>query len=227
MISIVIPALNEAESIGHVIDEVKRNFPGSEIIIVDSDSTDGTPEIAKSKGAKVINQSIRGYGYAYMKGFENVNGDIIVTLDADGTYPPSEARRLVELIGKYDFINGERLSNSTKEAMPTMHMIGNFILTLLTRILFMVKITDSQSGMWVFKREILEDILPSSGGMEFSEEIKIRAASAYCYIEIPIQYKRRMGEKKLRPWRDGIRNMIFLFKLRIKGNIKMKNRKCG
>lgn len=226
MISIVIPALNEAESIGHVLDEVKRNFPNAEIIVVDSDSTDGTADIAKSKGAKVVNESMRGYGYAYMKGFKNAGGDIIVTLDADGTYPPSEAKRLVEMIGKYDFINGERLSNSSKEAMPTMHMIGNFILTLLTRILFMVRITDSQSGMWVFKREILNDILPSSGGMEFSEEIKIRAASAYCYKEVPIEYRRRMGEKKLRPWKDGIRNMVYLFKLRITGNIKMKNRKC-
>ncbi len=227
MISIVIPALNEAQSIGDVLDEVKRVFPDAEIIVVDSDSTDGTPEIAKSKGAKVVNQSLRGYGNAYIKGFKSVSGEVIITLDADGTYPVDDAKKLLQYIGRYDFVSGDRLTLSTEEAMSLMHRIGNVILSLFTKVLFMVNIKDSQSGMWVFKRDILDQILPEAGGMEFSEEIKIRAASRYCFIEVPINYRRRMGEKKLRPWRDGIRNLIYLLKLRIKGKIRLVNKKCN
>jgi len=228
LITYVIPALNEEESIGRVIKRIRDVDKDGEIVVVDSDSTDKTAEIASSLGAKVLNESVRGYGRAYKKGFSSASGDIIVTLDADGTYPPEEVTKLLYYLDiGYDFVNGERLKNASREAMIPMHRIGNAVLNIFTRILFFVDIKDSQSGMWVFRRSIVNKIMPMGNGMEFSEEIKIRAATEFCYIDIPITYAPRKGEKKLKPWKDGIRNLLFLLKLRIKGRIRTKHFKCS
>jgi glycosyltransferase involved in cell wall biosynthesis len=228
MISYVIPALNEEKIIGKVIEMIRKIDKEGEIIIVDSDSTDRTAEISRAMGALVVNESRKGYGYAYRKGFSIARGEIIATLDGDGTYPPSEIPKLVDSInGGYDFVSGERLSGSSKEAISSMHMVGNKILSLLTKILFMVDVKDSQSGMWIFKRDIMNTILPSATGMEFSEEIKIRAATEFCYKEVPISYGRRMGEKKLKPWKDGIRNLLFLLELRATSKLRTKHFRCS
>jgi glycosyltransferase involved in cell wall biosynthesis len=228
VISYVIPTLNEEGSIGKVIDRIRKIDMEGEIIVVDSDSTDRTAEIAKSKGANVVNEPRRGYGYAYRKGFSVVKGDIICTLDGDGTYPPEEIPSLLREIERgYDFVCGERLTLSSDEAMIPMHRAGNFILNVLTRVMFFVDIRDSQSGMWLFRREIMQNIMPIGTGMEFSEEIKIRSAAEYCYKEISIHYSRRMGEKKLKPWKDGIRNLLFLVKLRFTGGIRTRHFRCS
>jgi len=228
VISYIIPAINEEATIGGVIDRIREIDPEGEIIVVDSDSSDRTADIASSKGAIVVNESKRGYGYAYKRGFSVAKGDIICTLDADGTYPPSNVPLLLKALeAGADFVCGERLTGATREAMIPMHRAGNVILNLLTQILFIVNITDSQSGMWLFRREILSHILPEGTGMEFSEEIKIRAATQFCYVEIPIRYERRISEKKLRPWKDGIRNLIYLFKLRITSGLRTSHFRCS
>jgi glycosyltransferase involved in cell wall biosynthesis len=228
LISYIIPALNEEGSIGNVIDKIRAIDKDGQIIVVDSNSTDRTAEIVLSLGATLVNEDKLGYGNAYKKGFSVAKGGIIATLDADGTYPPNEIPRMLEYLDKgYDFISGERLSQSSKEAMSLQHLIGNKILNIFTRVLFMVDIRDSQSGMWLFRREIMQSILPRGAGMEFSEEIKIRAATGFCYKEIPIYYDRRMGEKKLRPWKDGITNLLFLLKLRIRSGIRTRSFRCS
>ncbi|MEM0136578.1 MAG: glycosyltransferase family 2 protein, partial [Thermoplasmatales archaeon] len=191
-------------------------------------SKDRTAEIARLQGAIVVNESKLGYGNAYKKGFTIAKGDFIATLDGDGTYRPSELPKMVELLNRgYDFVSGERLSFASKDAMSLQHFIGNKILNIFTKILFMVDIRDSQSGMWLFRREIMQAILPRGEGMEFSEEIKIRAATGFCYKEISINYDRRMGEKKLRPWKDGSSNLLFLLRLRIKSGIRTKTFRCS
>ncbi len=228
MISYIIPALNEEESIGSVIERIRKIDRDGEIIVVDSDSTDKTAEIAKSLGAIVVNESERGYGRAYKKGFSVAKGDVIVTLDADGTYPPEEVPNLLSYLEKgYDFVTGERLKKASSEAMNSMHRTGNTILNLFTKILFFVDIKDSQSGMWVFRRKILSEIMPNGNGMEFSEEIKIRAACKFCYTEVSIAYASRWGEKKLKPWKDGITNLLYLLKLRINGKIRTAHFRCS
>ena len=214
-VSVVIPTLNEEESIGHVLDKIPRDSRYEwEIIIVDGDSKDRTREIAREKGAKVIVEKRRGYGRAYKTGFAAATGDIIVTLDGDDTYPAEKIPELVDYLLKndLDFISCERFSKMQKGAMSTTHKFGNWVLTITTRILFGVKIKDSQSGMWIFRRRILKDLNLTSDGMPFSEEIKIEAWRRFRCEEVPIEYRERKGEVKLNTWRDGLKNLKFLFK---------------
>lgn len=218
-VSIIIPTMNEEESIGNVLDEVHdamKHF-NYEILIVDTNSKDRTVEIAKEKGARVINEPRRGYGRAYKTGFENANGDLIVTLDADCTYPACDIPKFIELLEKeqIDFITCDRLSALEKGVMSSQHKFGNWVLSTATNLLFRMKIKDSQNGMWIFRREILDEIELISDGMPFSEEIKIEAwKKGFKVKEVPIKYRLRKGEKKLSSWRDGIKNLIFLFKKR-------------
>ncbi|MCJ2563853.1 MAG: glycosyltransferase family 2 protein [Candidatus Thermoplasmatota archaeon] len=214
-LTVVIPTMNEAGSIGKVIDDVQKHLSETEyeILVVDTDSTDGTVKIAEERGARVVNEPRRGYGRAYKTGFKNAKGDYVATLDADCTYPAERIPDFVRILdsGEADFIIGDRLSNLSPEAMTLMHRIGNRILNVTMRLLFRVKVKDSQSGMWVFKRALLDSLNVTSDGMPFSEEIKIEAMTkGFRVKQIPIDYRPRTGEKKLQSWRDGWRNFKFL-----------------
>ncbi len=218
-VSVIIPTLNEEESIGHVLDKIPRDPKYEwEIMIVDGDSKDKTREIAENKGARVIIEKRKGYGRAYKTGFAAATGDIIVTLDGDDTYPAEKIPELVDYLLKndLDFISCERFSKMQKGAMSATHKFGNWVLTVTTRLLFGVKIKDSQSGMWVFRKKILKDLNLTSDGMPFSEEIKIEAWRKFRCEEVPIEYRERKGEVKLNTWRDGLKNLKFLFKKRFK-----------
>ena len=215
-VSVVIPTINEESSIGSVIDEIPIK---AEIIVVDSNSKDKTVEIAKSKGAKIINEPRLGYGRAYKTGFENATGDIIVTLDGDLTYPASKIKDFVDMLEheKLDFITCDRLTKLEKGVMSLKHRFGNWVLTATAHILFGVKIKDSQSGMWIFRKSILNKLNLTSDEMAFSEEIKIESwKKGFRCREMPIEYRIRKGEAKLMSWKHGIGNLLFLFRKRFK-----------
>ncbi len=218
-ISVVIPTMNEEESIGEVLDEVKRSLAGKEfeILVVDTKSIDKTREIALSKGAKIIDEPRRGYGRAYKTGFEEADGDVIVTLDADCTYPAGSIPQMLIMIEKegYEFISTDRLSNISSEVMGAMHRFGNWVLKTTANLLFGIKLKDSQSGMWVFKKSVLQHLNLTSDGMPLSEEIKIEAIKkGINFKEVPIEYSARKGDAKIRSWKDGWKNFSFLFKKR-------------
>ena len=209
----LIPTKNEEEGIRKVIEDVK--FHVNEIYIVDYNSTDRTREIAKKLGAKIISEPRKGYGRAYKTGFERVKADIIVTLDADGSYSTEKLSEYIQLIkeDKYSFVSCNRIPND--KSMTFTHKIGNKILTLTANILFGVHLKDSQSGMWIFKTNILKNLKLESNGMPFSEEIKIRIIKAgFRFTEKPVNYYERLGGVELNTFRDGINNLLFLFKLR-------------
>lgn len=220
-VSIIIPTMNEEASIGEVIDtihEAMKDFrDGYEIVAVDTESKDRTVEIAISKGAKVIDEPRRGYGRAYKTGFERAEGEVIATLDADCTYPAEDIPKLVNILENenLDFITCDRLSKLEKGVMSVKHRLGNWILKVTTNLLFRMHIKDSQSGMWIFKKEILGKIELISDGMPLSEEIKIEAWRKELRAkEVPIIYRMRKGEAKLQSWKDGFKNLRFLFKKR-------------
>ncbi len=222
-LSIIIPTLNEADCIGKVIDELRANLDKKgfdyEIMIVDGRSTDGTGDIARSKGAVVVDEPRKGYGRAYKTGFERARGEIIATMDGDCTYPADAIVPLMEKLDRDDleFITTDRFGHMEPGAMSDMHKIGNLALSFTTRLLFGRRIRDSQSGMWVFRRAALLKVNVTNDGMPFSEEIKIEAFRKLRSREVMIAYRRREGEVKLSSWRDGWYNLSFLLVKRFKG----------
>lgn len=215
-ITVIIPCLNEEQGIEQVLRRMQSFV--DEVIVVDNGSTDRTSEVATALGAKVIREDARGYGRAYKRGFSVATGDIIVTLDGDHSYPPDAISYLLEAFRhlEVDFLNASRFPVRDPKAMSFKHKIGNFILSLTMSLLYFRWISDSQSGMWVFRRSILSQMTLESDGMAFSEEIKIEAVKnpRIRFAEISIHYTSRLGEIKLNPWRDGFYNLWFLLKKR-------------
>lgn len=226
-VSYVIPSLNERDGIRRTIARIalgehRQAGDRAEIVVVDGLSTDGTPEVARELGARVILERRPGYGRAYKAGFEAAQGDSIVTGDADGSYPFEEAPRLLRRLGErgLDFITVNRFAGLQPGSMSGKHRLGNGILNAAARVLFRVRLRDTQSGMWVFRRRALE-LVPYRefhDGMPFSEEFKIRAFRhpQLHAEEVPGRYSPRTGAPKLSSWRDGWRNLRHLVRLRMR-----------
>jgi glycosyltransferase involved in cell wall biosynthesis len=227
-ISIVIPTLNEEEGIGATLDsinmkEFEKRGHEVEMLIVDGNSKDRTREIAEGKGAKVIIEPRKGYGRAYKTGLKEAKGDIIITGDADGTYPFHLSHEYVDMLleKNLDFITTNRFAGLEKGAMSFKHRLGNFILSSTLRMLYRVKIKDSQSGMWIFRKEALKklkDLEEFDDGMPFSEEIKIEMFShpEIRAMEVPSKLFERRGEAKIESFGDGWKNLKFLIRNRWK-----------
>jgi dolichol-phosphate hexosyltransferase len=215
-ITVIIPCLNEEQG----VEQVLRRLPEfvDETIVVDNGSTDRTSEVARAFGAKVIPEDVRGYGRSYKTGFASASGDVIVTLDGDHSYPPDALSYLLEafLHLEADFLNASRFPVRDRQAMSFLNKLGNLILSLAMSVLYFRRVRDSQSGMWVLRRSILEHLKLTSDGMAFSEEIKIEALKSrrVRFVEISIQYSSRLGETKLNLWRDGFYNLWFIVRKR-------------
>jgi dolichol-phosphate hexosyltransferase len=211
-VTVVIPCLNEEKGIVEVL--TRMPYFVDEIIVVDNDSTDRTAEVAAKLGARVLHEKVRGYGRAYKTGLIQAQGDIVVTLDGDHSYPPDAISYLLEafLHSNVRFLSASRFPLKNAKAMSLKHWLGNKLLSMAMSILFFRWVRDSQSGMWIFERSSLEEMQLVSDGMAFSEEIKIEAIlkKKIGFKEIYIDYSNRMGEIKLQPWRDGFRNLSFL-----------------
>src|SRR5258706_13017738 len=145
-----------------------------EVIVVDNNSTDRTHAVPLSLGAKVIRETVRGYGRSYKRGFACATGDLIVTLDGDHSYPVDALSYLIEAFRhlEVDFLNASRFPVRDRHAMSFKHKVGNLILSLAMSALYFRWVRDSQSGMWVFRRSILEGMSLTSNGTAFSDEIK-------------------------------------------------------
>ncbi len=215
-ITVVIPCLNEEKGIVEVLSRMPSFV--DEVIVVDNNSTDRTPELARRHGARVIHEKVRGYGRAYKTGLLEAQGDIVVTLDGDHSYPVDAISYLLEIFLRSEvrFVSASRFPLKNRRAMSAKHWLGNRLLSLAMSVLYFRWVRDSQSGMWVFERDSLSRMHLESDGMAFSEEIKIEAIRNrhIGFKEIYIDYSNRMGEIKLQPWRDGCRNLAFLVKKR-------------
>ena len=217
-ITVIMPCLNEEQG----IEQILRLMPDyvDEVIVVDNGSTDRTAAVAESFGARVIREDVRGYGRSYKKGFAHATGDLIVTLDGDHSYPVDAISYLLEafLHLQVDFLNASRFPVRDARAMSLKHKLGNLVLSLAMSVLYFHWVRDSQSGMWVLRREIVPLMKLESDSMAFSEEIKIEALknARIRFGEISIQYSSRLGEIKLNPWRDGFYNLMVLFRKRFR-----------
>ncbi len=220
-ITILMPSLNEEESIGKTIGMIpmaKLRDLGYEtdILIVDGGSADRTVEVARKMGAGV-SCCHKGYGRQYRHGFEMARGEIIVTADSDCSYPMEEIPKLLGILEneKLDFISTNRFAYMDHDSMMPLNRIGNRVLTFLTNLLFSFNLKDSQSGMWVFRKEMLGRISLSSNGMSLSQEIKIEAYRKCKALEVDSRYRKRVGKVKLRMFVDGLDNLVHLFKMRL------------
>lgn len=225
LVTILIPTLNEEEGIGPTLDAVDRDAFKErgwelEFLIVDGDSKDRTRDEAKARGARVVIEKRRGYGRAYKTGFHEARGDVIVTGDADGTYPFDRCHEYIEhfLLHDLEFVTCDRYGDIQPGAMSPKHRLGNWVLSTTARTLFWIRLRDSQSGMWVIRRKALLK-LPFdtfSDGMAFSQEIKIEAFKRkdMAAQEIPASLHPRIGEAVIESWRDGFGNLGALVRKR-------------
>lgn len=219
-ISIVIPALNEEGIVGETVKSVpikELNDKGleTEILVVDNASTDNTAKEATEAGAKVVREEKKGYGNAYLRGFKEAKGDIIVMGDADGTYPFAITYEFIQPLikGEADFVMGSRLKGDIqKGAMPPLHRyVGNPFLTWLLNYLFSTGISDAHCGMRAITKKALNKLNLNSGGMEFASEMVIEASRENLKItEVPITYYPRGGDSKLSSFVDGWRHVRFM-----------------
>jgi glycosyltransferase involved in cell wall biosynthesis len=218
-VSVVIPTLNEEETIATCINKVKKVFKEQNIdgeIIISDSSTDRTPEIAESLGAKIVYPKKKGYGNAYIEGFAAARGTYLVMGDADDTYDFLEIPKFLELLKKNeaDFVIGSRFKGEIKKgAMSWLHhYIGNPLLTKILNILFKTGFSDAHCGMRAFTKEAWEKMNLNTGGMEFASEMVIKASKKDLKIkEIPINlYPRKGTPAKLSSFKDGWRHLRFM-----------------
>lgn len=214
-ITVFIPCHNEEKSIERVIKSIPEFV--DEVFVIDNASTDATVEKARKCGAKVMqNKTNLGYGGSYLKGLPLVDGDIIITTDGDGTYPVWNGKVILDRFfdGGLDFLSGCRFPLKDKLSMRLRNRFGNYVLTFLVNVFFGLKLKDGQTGMWVFKKDILPLMKLISRGMEFSNEIKIEAFGNKDIKseEFHIDYAERIGTSKLYPVADGVRMLLFMIK---------------
>jgi len=213
-VSVIIPTLNEENAIGKVLAEIRMTDMVDEIIVVDN-STDATPKIAESFGAKVVFETRKGYGRALQSGMEKASGDIIVYIDGDYTYDSRDIPRIVEPVssGKCDVVLGNRLNNKMQNgAMNLLNRFGNTLISLVFSLFFFRKIEDTQCGLRAMRKQFLEDLSYRNYGMPYVTEqlIKLIRKGARI-VNIPIVYRPRIGTTKLCGWTDGFKilNVIF------------------
>jgi hypothetical protein len=219
-LSIVLPCLNEAETLATCVTKAQRSMRElgvhGEVIVADNGSTDGSQEIARQLGARVIEVPVKGYGSALLGGIAAARSEFVVMADADDSYDLSRLGPFVDgLRGGADLVMGNRfLGGIERGAMPKLNRyLGNPVLTKVGRLLFRSPSGDFHCGMRAFRRSSIMSLGLRTAGMEFASEMVVRATLAKLQIvEVPVTLSAdgRTRAPHLRPWRDGWRHLRFL-----------------
>jgi glycosyltransferase involved in cell wall biosynthesis len=213
VVSVVIPCLNEAETIAECVTRARRVLAETglegEVIVVDNGSEDGSGDLARRAGAHVVDEPRRGYGSAYLAGLATAAGEYIVMVDADLTYDFGEIPHFVrELDNGAQVVIGNRMENIKPGAMPLLSRLGNPVLSGLLNILHRTNVHDAHSGMRALRRDVVPILNLRTVGMEFASEMVIRATREHLDVrEVPIALHPRVGTSKLSPFRDGWRHL--------------------
>ena len=210
--SLVIPAYNEVEGLTLVVREYLDVV--DEVIMVDDGSSDGTFQAAQrlvGEKVKLLRHEVnQGKVAALRTGVLQASGDVIIFTDADNTYPARYVPQLVQEIEKgADLVLGARIQ--ARENIPAFNRLGNNIFSFLATYISCIRIKDSQTGMRAFRREMFDKLDVKAKGLEFETKMTVRAAKlGYKIVEIPIEYRERVGKSKLNPLKDGARMLTAL-----------------
>jgi len=220
VVSVVIPAYNEEKNIGEVLSKTINVMDGLgtpyEIIVVDDGSIDRTREIAyRYKVTVLSNGRNRGKGYAIKKGFQYAKGNIIVTIDSDGSHDPKDIPEiLTPVLNGADVVCGSRFLGSKKDFTSLLNRLGNFLINSMIMVLTRKRVTDSQTGFRAIKREVLEKLRLESAGYEIETELTVKTLkNGFVFKEKPIVCnKRQYHNSKLRVLHDGIKILKTILK---------------
>jgi dolichol-phosphate mannosyltransferase len=209
-VCVLLPALNEAATMGRVIDEIPvgelaRAGYDVSILVADGNSTDDTRQIAARKGADIIVESRPGKGIAVITALGKAEADYIIMLDADATYPPDRIPDMLDLLQTYDVVTGSRLRGRREPgAMRGLNLFGNWVLSLLATVLYRKRISDVCTGFWGFRAGVVKSLRLSATAFDLEADLFSQLARrGYSLAEIHIDYRRRANRPKLRWLRDG------------------------
>jgi len=215
LVSVVIPVFNEEVTVGNVVTRTKKALEKMgvtyEVLVVDDGSDDSSAEIAEERKATVLRTVHQGKGFALRSGFRHAKGELVITLDADGSHKPEEIPLVLRYLmeNRADFVVGSRFSNSedNKTKIPKINRTGNKLFNNLTGYLTGVKITDSQSGFRAIRASLIKRMKLRSRGYEVESEMLVKALKMDARVtETPISFDQRtVGNSKLDPLRDGAR----------------------
>jgi glycosyltransferase involved in cell wall biosynthesis len=220
LLSIIIPAFNEAAFLPEVIRRVEETPYDKEIIIVDDGSTDGTREYLNDMNAKdikiIFHNENMGKGAAFRSGLAVATGDVVIVQDADLEYDPKDYQVLLEPIidGKADVVYGSRFLGGPHRVLFFWHSVGNSLITLLSNMLTDLNLTDMETGYKAFRRKIFKNIRIESNRFGFEPEITSKVAKrGFRIYEVPISYSgRSYQEGKKITWKDGIKAIFTILR---------------
>jgi glycosyltransferase involved in cell wall biosynthesis len=220
-VSFLVPAYNEAATIGEVLERIAQLDLEPQVIVVDDGSTDETAAIAERAGALVIRQANRGKGAAIRVAIPHVESEIVVIQDADMEYDPTEVPSLIEPIvrGNADVVFGSRLSGGRPQrAYLFWHLVGNRFLSLLTGVLFNTTLSDMETGYKAFRADVLRSLDLRQDGIGIEPEITGELCKRHLRVyELPISYYgRTFAEGKKITWRDGFKAIWVLLAVRFR-----------
>jgi len=219
-LTILMPCLNEAETLAFCVRQavaaIKASGVTGEVVVADNGSTDGSQEIARVEGARVVDVATRGYGAALIGGIEAARGKFVMMADADSSYHFEHLPRFLPKLNEgYDLVMGNRFAGTIERgAMPPLHKyLGNPILSAAGRIFFSIPVRDFHCGLRAFRRDAILGLHLRTTGMEFASEMVVKSRLAGLRMtEVPttLSPDGRSHPPHLRSWRDGWRHLRFL-----------------
>jgi glycosyltransferase involved in cell wall biosynthesis len=217
-VAVIIPCLDEEATVGGVLDGFRASLPNAALCVVDNNSSDRTAQVARDHGARVLRETRPGKGFAVRKAFREVEADIYLLVDGDGTYPAEDAARMLEpiLSGAADVVVGARLGSDSRSEFRFVNRIGNKILLGLLNTMFSASVTDLLSGYRAMTREFVKQTPVLSVGFELETELSVLALEhAFRTVEIPVRLRSRPqgSHSKISVIRDGFRILNAIFTL--------------
>jgi glycosyltransferase involved in cell wall biosynthesis len=222
-VSFIVPAFNEARTIGEVLERIDALPLESQVIVVDDGSSDGTAAIAERRaGTVVLRQRNSGKGAAIRAALPYVDGDVVVIQDADMEYDPADVPALIDPIerGVADVVFGSRLRGGRPQrAYLFWHLVGNRFLSLLTNVLYNTTLSDMETGYKAFRAEVIRSLDLREDDFAVEPEITAKVCRQKLRIyELPVAYYgRTYAEGKKITWRDGFKAMWVLVRVRVTG----------